>query len=168
MHMALTSKTVMLDTNVFNDILSDKLSLQDLGGYSVIATHVQRDELGLTPDLVRRAALLRVFASSQPAMVPTETSIWGDSSWGEAKWSSGDGVYDKLLARVAELDKKRGNKKRPFNQSRDARIAETSLKLGVTLITSDPSLRLAAEELGADVASIEELKCGLPPKPVAV
>src|SRR5262245_7353948 len=86
----------------------------------------------MTPDPAKKAELLQIFSAIVPDGLATETSVWDDTNWGRG--GSGqreDGLYEKLLQCTGEL----GNKQRLLNQSRDARIAETAIKAGLTLVT---------------------------------
>jgi hypothetical protein len=148
----MTHTLFMLDTTVFNHMKDKGVPIAVFLGRRMFATHVQLDELGRTPDPAKKAELLQIFAEIAPDRLATETSIWGDTNWDEGKWSADDGLYEKLLQRIRELDKK----PRPLNQSRDARIAETAIKNGLTLITDDPRLRKAAVEHGGKVMTLAE------------
>lgn len=141
-----SSKKYMLDTNVFNHVLDEQITLDKFMGKVLFATHVQHDELERTLDPDRRKALLSIFHQIEAEVIPTETAIWGDSKWGRAKWSNGDGLYEKLLARIKELDGNSRRNKSSINQSRDARIAETAIRQRLILVTNDNNLKTAATE----------------------
>jgi rRNA-processing protein FCF1 len=78
--------------------------------------------------------------------------VWDDSKWDETKWPSDDGLYEALLRRIRVLDKKN----KPLNQSRDARIAETAIRAGLTLVTDDPRLSKATLEHGGKVLTLAQ------------
>lgn len=147
----------MFDTVAFNRIADGELPLDALAGRRVFATHVQFDELGRTGDPARKSKLLQAFAAVMPASLPTDTAVWNDSKWGKAKWSANDGVYARLVKRIKELDSAMGKKYRdPLNPTRDARIAETSIKSNLTLVTNDESLGQATRDLGGAVMTVRE------------
>jgi len=149
-------KKYMLDTNVFNHFLDGKITLEQLSGHELFATHIQRDELEQTRSSERRSQLLSVFQSIEPKISSTATTVWGISKWGLAKYGDDDGVYEALLKRIRELDEKFSkNKKFPENQSKDALIAETAIREGLILVTNDRSLTIASKENGCQV---EDLK----------
>lgn len=146
----------MLDTNVFNSIANGEATW--IAGSKIFATHVQRDELLRTKDSTRRQQLLQIFTDVGPASIHTETAIWDDSRWDEAKWSAEDGVYEQLSARITELDGLKGKKRnQSLNISRDARIAETALKNGLTLVTNDTTLVQAMMEARGRAISFADL-----------
>jgi hypothetical protein len=70
---------------------------------SVIATHVQFDELSATPDLSRRTRLLRIYQFLVKE-VPTSGAVWGVSKWGQAKYGT-DQQNDDLVLLKANNDK---------------------------------------------------------------
>lgn len=145
----------MLDTSAFNQLVDEEIDPNSLAGLRLFATHVQRDELAETPvepDETRLPALVAMFETVFARDLPTETAVWGDSRWGKAKWGS-SGLYERLLARVEELDRK----SRSPNQSRDARIAETAIKNGLVLVTNDGNLTTAAREHGCKVLTTSDL-----------
>jgi len=143
----------MLDTVVFNSVAKGRLAW--VAGHEVFTTHVQRDELMRTSDFAIRDRLLEAFKVIDPTSLPTDTAIWDDSRWDEAKWSSEDGMCERLLMRIVELDKESGKKPRdPLNPSRDARIAETAIKAGLTLVTDDANLAQAATEQGGHAVNL--------------
>jgi predicted nucleic acid-binding protein len=144
--------TYMLDTNVFNHILDKKVDLALLKGKRLVATHIQRDELIKTSNDVRRKELLSIFMeyilatnsatnasaadtarADSGSLVPTESAVWDISHWGKAKWGAADN-FNKMRQ---DLDKLNKNKK---NNTQDILIAETCLKNGWVLITSDTDL----------------------------
>ena len=71
-------------------------------------------------------------------------------------------MYDRLFARIKELDVAKSKKNRdPMNQSRDARIAETAIKAGLKLVTNDRNLKEATTEAGGIVINFEEFCAGV-------
>ena len=70
---------------------------------NVIATHVQFDELSATPDLSRRAKLLRIYQFLVKE-VPTSGAVWGVSKWGQAKYGT-DQQNDDLKLLKSNNDK---------------------------------------------------------------
>jgi hypothetical protein len=164
----------MFDTNVFNRILEGHLSLADARGAGVLyATHIQRDELARTPQQEKRALLLAIFAEtthkSVPTtsfslgnsrldeaclaadqVVPTSSAVWDVSNWDEASWGEEDGLFD---AMKEELD--RANKRRA-NNIQDILIAETAIRINVTLVTDDVDLNAVAKKFGGTTMSVAE------------
>jgi len=145
------SRKYILDTNVFNHVLDGKISPEELQGHELFATHVQRDELEQTNSSERRIKLLSVFKYVAPNLIPTKSAGWGVSRWGQCEWSDNDGVYEAILDRVKHLDEMSKKTKLPENQSRDALIAETAIKAGLTLVTNDKNLTIAAQGNGCQV-----------------
>ena len=65
--------------------------------------------------------------------------------------------------RIEELDKESHKKSaQPLNQSRDARIAKTSIRNQMTLVTTDQNLTKASRENGGNVIDVDEF-LRLPP-----
>ena len=143
-------KRLMLDTNVFNDLLDGKLSLEVFAGRELCATHVQIDEISNTSNEKRRMELTSLFVSIVDKKMPTATAVYDDSQSDEAKW--GDGVeYEEILQKLEKLDRISGKKIRYPNQSRDARIAETAIKNGLILVTRDGNLGKVVQEYGGEL-----------------
>jgi hypothetical protein len=127
--MAMTEcKRCMLDTNIFNRVVEEKLYASTLDGCRVFATPVQVRELSATTNADKRKRLLSAFETLEPKEV-IPSAVWDDGNWDHATFSSEDGLYEKLSERLSELDardkKKRGTE---FNLSRDVRIAEASIR----------------------------------------
>ena len=110
----------------------------------------------------RRNRLLALFNEFGDETVPTSTGVFGDSYFGAAEWSAEDGVYETMLARLAELDKTARKRPRGFNQSRDVRIAETALRLDCTLVTGDRNLATVMQEHGGRAIRPGELDAESP------
>jgi predicted nucleic acid-binding protein len=141
------SKKYMLDTNVFNHVVEGKRPLETLMGRNLYATHVQIDELEKAPP-EKRADLLALFKSVGTQTIPTSTSLWGISKLGLCNLSSDPELFQSLLERIKELDRKAGKRKKCENQSKDALIAETAIKNDLILVTNDKNLTKAAREKG--------------------
>ncbi len=138
----------MLDTNIFNHILDGTIDISELtklrGEFFV--THIQLDELNATPDLQRRIELVKVFHEIYSTAVPTESSVWGVSRWGQAKWTTNDSLYAPIVRKLA-VGQKRWSRKHDSNM-RDALIAETSIRNNYTLLTNDVKLGSVVKDLG--------------------
>jgi hypothetical protein len=137
----------MLDSNVFNLIADDRLSLSSIQSKRCVYTHVQRDELSRTANPKRRRDLERVFELVAPSVVATETSVWNDSNWGQ-HWAKNDSLHDDMFIYLISLDKKSGKRSRGYNQSRDVRIAETALRNEYVPVTDDENLRSTVLHFG--------------------
>lgn len=166
----------MFDTNVFNRILDDVISLQSLANYiTAHATHIQRDEINNTSDPGWRAALAQVFvdvvAVSIPTnslvlgvsrmgeaqlggdrVVPTASAVWDASRWDHTSWAADDNLYSALKSDLDIL-----NRSKP-NNVHDALIAETSAKSGYVLVTDDADLAVVAKRYGGKCLSVRELR----------
>ena len=100
----------MFDTNVFNDILDNQISLNSFNQKNIMlcATHVLFDELNNTKNKKRRDETLHVFetiidssletessAVGQSRVgfcktgetLPTESSVYGNSKYGQSKYT---------------------------------------------------------------------------------
>ncbi len=149
----------MLDTNIFNNILDSSITVNDLPkNLSYYVTHLQRDEIENSHG-DRKKDLLNIFREIKNEKVPTESAVVGVSRVDESK-ASEDNLYNSLLSRLQELDKKARKKNKPENQARDALIADTSIKNNLILVSSDINLRTVTQEFGGEVISFEQLQNG--------
>jgi predicted nucleic acid-binding protein len=149
------NQTYMLDTNVFNDLLDQKISPSLFAGHDVISTGIQLDELKATQRDERRASLIKVFNGLAPVQTPASSfalDIEG-AGFGQAYWNDQTGRFEDMLASLQAKDGKDKGK----NQLRDILIAETAIKNGATLVTRDSNLRKVVAEFGGHVASLEDL-----------
>lgn len=160
----------LLDTNVFNHVLDGTIDVTLLKGKRLLATHVQRDELANTKDTVRRDALLSTFefviaeqapttafvvgisvvggaCASASGVVPTESAVWGVSRWGAAKWGREDDIFSAMRKELDALNKRKGN------NVQDILIAETAVRNGWVLITSDADLFAVVTKFGGSCAN---------------
>jgi predicted nucleic acid-binding protein len=148
------NQTYMLDTNVFNDLLDQKISPSLFVGYDVIATGVQLDELKATRRDERRTSLITVFNDVAPVTTPASSfalDIEG-AGFGQAYWNDQTGRFEDMLASLQASDGKDKGK----NQLRDILIAETAIKNGATLVTRDSNLRKVVVEFGGRAVSLED------------
>jgi predicted nucleic acid-binding protein len=151
----------MLDTNVFNDVADGKISLEAFDSHRVFATHVQLDELSASKS-ERAAALLKEFERIGPTEVSTTSATWDASKWDQSGWTPEDGCYQKISARLHELDVQAGKKHRDWkNPVRDALIADTAIRRGLVVVTGDENLRCVVEEFGGEAIDLDTMaKCG--------
>lgn len=143
-HSAVATKYVV-ETCVFNwlaDGLIRKEALPSDGGFAI--THVQVEEISATKDEGRRICLWLVQTDLHCKLLPTQTFIWDISRWDYAKWGGGQ-LFTALKQELDILNKGKAN------NTRDALIAETAIASGLTLITADGHLKLAAEKHGGTV-----------------
>lgn len=144
-------RVYMLDTTVFNSLLDGKASLASFAGSRLLVIGVQADELRATPDTKRRAELLARFEEIDPDILPASSFAFDIEGAGfdQAYWNDGTGNFQKMLARLQELDAKKKRKKKDVrNQLRDILIAETAIKNAATLVTSDGNLQTVVLEFG--------------------
>lgn len=138
----------VVDTNIFNWLVDGLIDLAVFpSDAELVATHVQIDELNRTPDTERRGQLFLNFAKLAPAILPTESGIWGTSRWGESKWNDGQ----RLISIIAALDERR---KKP-NNLEDALIAEVAMANDYGLVTADRVLYQVMKERNVLVLFIE-------------
>jgi predicted nucleic acid-binding protein len=144
----------MLDTNAFDRLLDGQVSFDTIRGLHLVATHVQLDELRAAekkqPE--RAAKLLSTFEEIDPTMDSTASAFWDVSNWDQSSWE--DGVADRMLARLRQLDADARKKHRdPKNQIRDVLVGHTAIKINATLISCDPQLRQLVSEFGGRAVS---------------
>lgn len=147
----------MLDANVFNEVLDGNVLLPPLiRRHLLLVTGIQPSELRATPNPERRAALLAVYNEIQPTSVPASSFACDIEGAGldQAYWNDGSGKFEKMLARLQQLDKKKGKKRNASNQVRDILIAETAIKNGATLISGDFNLRTVVLEFGGRASAL--------------
>jgi hypothetical protein len=155
--MSLPVTRYLLDTSFFNLVKTTSAFLESVPGRAVYSTHVQRNELEGTSDNLLRLTLLRTYGAVDAEELPTETAEWDDTEWDASKWSAEDGLFDKLKAEIIEEDRKTGKKGcNPFNQSRDARIAETAIRNRLVLVSDDRRLRRVTIRNGGQAITLQE------------
>ena len=152
----------MLDTNAYNQLLDNDISVDDLKG-DFFTTHIPEDELNNTRVEDRRKKLNAKFKEIHQKELPTESAVWDTSKLDKAKWTDsdtptesfvlgtsrlggaklGDGVsYDKILEFLEKIKPNdRGNIK-------DALIGETASKQDMILVTDDYGLFYAVTNKG--------------------
>lgn len=152
-----SNQPYILDTNVFNHLLEGKIALSSFAGRRLLVTGIQVDELSNTPDVIKRAELLAQFEVINPTPILASSFAWGieGAGWDQACWNDGSNNFEKMRARLCELDSQQKNKKRKrglqLNQERDILIAETAIKNNAILVSGDHNLRQVVSEFGGCV-----------------
>jgi predicted nucleic acid-binding protein len=145
------AKGYMLDTTVFNHVLRDGVDTQALPAQGqLFVTHVQLNELQATKDPNKRTQLLAVFAAAPSQRVPTESAMWSVSEWGEAKWGTDDGLFEKMLE---ALNLRNGSKQ---NNGRDILIGETAIRNEFCLVTDDADLSDVVRDFGGQSMRLQD------------
>ena len=135
---------LMFDTTEFNAVAKGQVAVSAYAGRRLFATHAQLDELENTASEQVRAQLRTAFEEIAAENLPTESMVWDVSKWDAAKWPADDGIFERMFARLQDLD---GRTRQP-NQFRDILIAETAIKNGLTLVSGDRNLRRVTTEFG--------------------
>jgi restriction endonuclease S subunit len=152
----------MFDTNIFDEILNEKIELPKNLKYYV--THIQHDEILNIPmdKKERREKLLKIFNKVPKEVIATEGAAIEVSRFDLSKLMSKEDaeLYDKMLKKLEELDEKSGKKKTPENQARDILIALTCMKNCLTLVTNDNNLKKIAQEFQCSAITFEQLLKG--------
>ncbi len=137
--------TVILDTNVYDEVEKDEAATAAFTapdrGMQVLATHLQRDQIGRAPHAGRLLALLKHTDD-----VVTSGAVWGVSRWGHASWGRLD--EDALVRDMV------GNAQGVTNRLKDAvdgLIAATALAHHAVLVTQDTTMTKRAQRAGVDV-----------------
>jgi predicted nucleic acid-binding protein len=143
----------MLDTNVFNHLVSGHIRLADLPMNStLVVTHIQKDEIEQWPPKTKAEAATKAKVLAMlhivDVVVPTASMVLGFSRVGGARLGDGG-----LLGKIRNHLMKKFPKRREAN-TRDALIGETSIRLSLELITGDEALRDIVNELGGRAHSI--------------
>jgi hypothetical protein len=151
----------VLDTNVFDRLKDEHVSFDAFRGLRLIATHVQLDELSAARKNhpARAADLLSTFEKIGPRMAPTTSASWDVSNWDQSSWSPEDGVDQKMVDRLTQLDTAVGKKRDQKNRIRDVLIAHTAINISATLISDDQQLRQLVSEFGGRAISTSDLPC---------
>ena len=146
----------MFDTNIFNKILNDEIDLSKLPRkFNYYVTYIQQDELNATKDRQRKKGLLKIFKKLKKEDLPTESLVLDVSRLDYAKLSDGK-LYNKLLLKLKELDKKNGKKKTWKNQVGDVLVAETCIKNDLILVSEDKILRKVVQIFGGKAISLKQ------------
>jgi len=135
---------LMLDTTEFNAVAKGQVSVSAYAGRRLFATHAQLDELDNTASEQLRAQLRAAFEEIAAENLPTESAVWDVSKSDQAKWPAEDGIFERMLARLQELDRRT----RQPNQILDILLAETAIKNELTLVSGDRNLRCVTKEFG--------------------
>lgn len=145
----------MLDTTVFNHVLNEDISTALFAGHRLLVTGVQAGELKSTKAAQRRESLWDVFKDIAPISLLASSFAFGieGAGWDQAYWNDGSGNFEKMLARLKELD---GTKNRDLNQKRDILIAETAIKNEAVLVSGDSNLRKVVFEFGGHAISLND------------
>ncbi|UPY38730.1 hypothetical protein [Sediminicoccus sp. KRV36] len=101
---------------------------------TLLTTHVQRDQVGQTPDEAKRAGLLAVQQRLTP--IATHGLVWDISNWDEGYWGSPE-AGERTVALAGNSPK----------HMADALIAVTAEANSDVLVTDDARLRKRAERL---------------------
>jgi len=159
----------ILDTNVFNKILDNKIDISKFLelGHKYYVTHIQRDEILNTKADERRHSLIALFFDivdlnipTESAVVgvsrvggakiiPTESAVFGVSCWGQCKFTAKNNLFEPIKDALDKIKNKKNN-------LQDALIAETSIKNGYILITNDVNLATIVKDYNGKVLSFNE------------
>jgi len=138
----------IFDTNIFDDVVSDKLKISDIVKYKnykkveIYVTHIQIDEINKCSDVDKRARLNMFMVKIRPILISTSSCAYDVSRYDMSKY--GDGIiFNKI---------KSGN----INHVKDALIGETAIKEGIILVTNDKRLRNKVIELGGKALFLNE------------
>ncbi len=139
----------MFDTNIFNEILDQKIDVTSINNASFHVTHIQLNEIQATKREERRNQLLQMFHDVDKATIGTESAVWDVSEWDNTKCGSEKGLYQPIVKRLGELNKKKKN------NAQDALIAETAIVNNQILVTNDTDLQKVTSEFGGKVIGLD-------------
>jgi hypothetical protein len=136
----MTTTDVMLDTNIFDMVLSGAFDVNSLGAITIFATHVQHDEIAAIPDLLKRKKLQLVFQRTVQNIVPTNMAVWDVSRFDQSSYGTDtqNALFEKMRSELVAKDKKSKNQAK--NQARDILIAVTAIANDFAFYTSDYAL----------------------------
>jgi predicted nucleic acid-binding protein len=138
----------MFDTNVFNETLDQSVDVSSIGNVTFYVTHIQLNEIQATKNQKRKEQLLKTFHEVKKTSISTESAVWDVSEWGNAKWGSANGMYQPIVNRLGELNKKKKN------NTQDSLIAETAIINKQILVTNDKDLQQVVGEFGGTVIDL--------------
>ena len=144
----------ILDTNVFNHVIEEKIPVDLLPTkFSIFATHVQEDELnGWVPSdeaqELKKRLVLRLFQKVVDHKIPTRTTICGVSRLGESLLGAGE-----LQQKILDYLMLKKPKELSANQN-DALIGEVAITNRLELITNDKALKAIVTHLGGRVVDL--------------
>ena len=139
---------VIFDSNIYDLVADGTLNIDLLSekkdDFELYITHIQIDEINKCPDEDKRARLFLFKSKLSPIVIPTESSIFGTSRFGEAKFGDGN-----ILEKIKE-----GNLK----NTEDALIGEVAIKKNFILVTEDSKLKNKVNSLNGKAVDLEEFK----------
>src|SRR3954471_967074 len=105
------TQVCMLDTMVFNDLVDGRLPMEALAGYRLLVIGVQKDELSRCRKERKRNELLAKYEEVDPTKVLASSFTFDIEGAGldQAEWNDGTGAFDKMLAKLKELDRNNKN-----------------------------------------------------------
>lgn len=97
-----------------------------------------------------------MYKEIRPTSLPSSSFAFDieGAGFGQAYWNDGSGNFEKMLARLRELDP---SGKNAANQVRDILIAETAIKSRAILVSGDSNLRQLVSEFGGNAADPDNL-----------
>ena len=106
---------LMLDTNVFNEVVRGDISIDLFKNHEIFATHIQLDEITRTKEDTVREKLESAFMAIVTTKIATSSMVWDVSRWDESSWSDGE-KFNEMKQRLVELDKNKSINKKTPNQ----------------------------------------------------
>lgn len=139
------SDTIMLDTNVFDALLSGKLAFDPGSPPRLVATPAQQHEIAAIPEdkAEKRAALVSLIADVEIVPAGGFSFDVDGLGFGQAEWA--DATFVAMLQHHQASERK---SKQMENQLRDVGIAWAALKRGAILISGDANLISMLEAFG--------------------
>jgi rRNA-processing protein FCF1 len=149
----------MLDTNVFNAVVDNNISLAAFARCRLLVIGVQMAELAATKRAPRREALLAIAVEINPTTLLASSFAFGIEGAGfdQACWNDGSGTFQKMLDRLRQLDAEKKKKSRDkLNPDRDILIAETAIKNHAILVSNDDNLRQVVSEFAGKAITLTQ------------
>jgi predicted nucleic acid-binding protein len=139
-------KRYLLDSNIFDAILDQNLSIEALqrSGRFVV-TQVQQSEIRNIPNEGRRIKLLHVLQLLDPEKLPLDSGIWLD----DLHWDDEQPWRDDLGSDCEHFTKGKENK--PW---KDALIGEVAKHHDLILVSNDAKFLKKAVEAGIQTMSL--------------
>ncbi|MCG9874892.1 MAG: hypothetical protein MH321_08905 [Leptospiraceae bacterium] len=104
--MIINKIRILFDTNVFNEILDNKIPLPDSDKYICYATPLQLMEIIRTQDVSRKNNLLSVYNEIAPKIYELKSMVWGINEWESITWDE-NGRYYSILKEKLDQERKK-------------------------------------------------------------
>lgn len=156
----------ILDTNIFDKILSERIELPKSFKYFI--THIQCEEILNIRDNEKRGKMIELLKKMREEkilkVIPTMMAVWNVSPWNGATWSSEE-VAEQFCRKLKKFkpmyykafcENQVMDVRKQANKIRDVLILITACENNLVLVTEDTDLRKTAEKLRCHVITFQQ------------